>query len=130
MRIAILLLLATLTSNKVIAQTDVNELREKYINNKNALSAILGTWYSGDSLNGKIDFIQESKYFTHIKGIQHGVSHYMFQCDGDSMSVSGTAPNWPPYDCTIFLHSKDTLEIKFYQYFSERTTDIIYQRRR
>ena len=97
---------------------------------KISLSDIIGNWYSTDSSASKISFINISNYFVDIEGINHGVGgNYSFRVYGDSMSVNGTAPNWPPYNCSLRLLKNNHLEIEFYLFLSTVTTKIIYRRR-
>lgn len=92
------------------------------------LTDIIGNWYSTDSYVSKINFINTNNYFVEIDGIKHGVGNYSFRIYGDSISVNGTAANWPPYDCTLRLLNNKELEIEFYQFLSTETTKIIYRR--
>jgi hypothetical protein len=95
-----------------------------------AIKDILGTWVSADSAKVEIEFAKPFEGQIQIKGIKHGVGDYYFLCSKDSLNVNGTAPNWPPYDCTLNLTTKDTLEIYFYQYFYTGYTTAVYTRKR
>jgi hypothetical protein len=96
---------------------------------KISLTDIIGNWYTTDSSASKISFINISNYFVDIEGFNHGVGgNYSFRVYGDSMSVNGTAPNWPPYNCSLRLLKNNHLEIEFYQFLSTVTTKIIYRR--
>jgi hypothetical protein len=96
---------------------------------KISLTDIIGNWYTTDSSASKISFININNYFVDIEGINHGVGgNYSFRVYGDSISVIGTAPNWPPYNCSLRLLKNNHLEIEFYQFLSKVTTKIIYRR--
>ena len=113
----------------IFAQARVYDLKEANRDYKISLTDIIGNWYSVDSPKYKISFKNLNDYFVDIDGIKHGVGNYIFKVDGDSISVNGTAANWPPYDCTLrLLNNKENLEIEFYQFFSRETTKIIYKR--
>lgn len=88
---------------------------------------IVGDWCSHDSSLVKISFVEINNDLVNIEGIKHGVGNYMFQLTGDSISVNGTAANWPPYDCTLSLINSRELEISFYQRF-HTATKVIYKR--
>jgi hypothetical protein len=96
--------------------------------NRISLTEIIGNWYAVDSFGSKISFVNINNYFVDIEGIKHGVGNYSFRIYGDSISVNGTAANWPPYDCTLRLLNNKNLEIEFYQFLSTETTKIIYRR--
>ena len=124
----IFILILIILSQSIIAQSRVDGLRETNKNNKIALKDIVGNWFTADSAHSKISFINNNNYFISIDGIKHGVGDYIFNLANDSISVNGTAPNWPPYDCTLRLLNSELLEIEFYQYFSTVTTKMIYKR--
>lgn len=109
------------------AQVIGHEIKAKDKDVKISLTDIIGDWYTDDSLAYKISFININNYFVDIDGIRHGAGNYSFRIYGDSISVNGTAPNWPPYDCTLKLLNKKCLEIEFYQFFSTETTKVIYR---
>jgi len=96
--------------------------------NRISLTEIIGNWYTIDSFGSKISFVNINNYFVDIEGIKHGVGNYSFRVYGDSISVNGTAANWPPYNCTLRLLTNKNLEIEFYQFLSTETTKIIYRR--
>jgi hypothetical protein len=120
-----LLLLTTLTLS---AQTTPHQTPTPNTHQKISTNAIIGNWYSTDSNAYKISFIQTNNHFVEIDGIRHGVSNYLFTVDGDSMSVKGTASNWPPYDCNLKLLNAKLLEIEFYYLFSTAATKVTYKR--
>lgn len=95
-----------------------------------AIQDILGTWVTADSAKAEIEFVKPYEGHIQIKGIKHGVGDYYFLSSTDSLNVNGTAPNWPPYDCTLNLTSKNTLEIYFYQFFDSGYTTAVYSRKR
>lgn len=114
--------------HSVIAQLKGNEVKAANMDFKISLIEIIGDWYTVDSPLYKISFVKNNNYFVDINGINHGAGNYIFRVLGDSISVNGTAANWPPYDCTLRLLNKNFLEIEFYQYFSTRTTKVRYKR--
>ena len=96
---------------------------------KISLTDLIGNWYTTDSSASMISFINISNYFVDIEGFNHRVGgNYSFRVYGDSMTVNGTAPNWPPYNCSLRLLNNNHLEIEFYQFLSTVTTKIIYRR--
>jgi hypothetical protein len=110
------------------AQISVDSLRKANKEIKIALKELIGNWQYIDSEQAKINFVA-GDFNVHIEGIKHGIGNYRFERDKDSVFVNGTAANWPPYDCTLKLIDKNTLEIKFYQYFSKETFNIIYKKK-
>ena len=110
------------------AQTRGYDITTANKDNKISLTDIIGNWYNVDSSASKISFIKINNYFVDIDGIKHGVGNYSFKVYGDSISVNGTAVNWPPYDCTLRLLNSKDLEIEFYKFSSTKTTKIIYRR--
>ncbi len=112
----------------VTAQIKGHEIKAKNQDVKISLTKIIGDWYTTDTSAYKMSFINSNNYFIDIIGINHRVGNYSFRIYGDSISVNGTAPNWPPYDCTLKLLNNKCLEIAFYQFFSTETTKVIYRR--
>lgn len=110
------------------AQTNLDSLRRANEFVTIPLDDIVGTWYSSDSVHSEIHFIKEGDRSVHIGGIEHGVGSYYFTVENDHINVNGSAANWPPYYCILSLVEKETLEIKFYQYFDEKTHDVIFGR--
>jgi hypothetical protein len=94
-----------------------------------AVDDIIGDWYSTDSTAMKITFNNINDVFVEIDGIQHGVGKYIFSIVEDSISVNGTAANWPPYNCTLKLVNPQFLEINFYYFLSEGTTKTSFNRK-
>ncbi|MBL7765455.1 MAG: hypothetical protein JNJ58_05145 [Chitinophagaceae bacterium] len=123
------ILLLSILCHHTNAQTEVNGLRKAHQQTKIALSDILGKWYTGDSVKSEIEFVKLGYGYVQIEGIKHGVGNYGFILDRDSLYVNGTAPNWPPYDCTLYLINQNVLEIKFYQFFDKGTINVTYRRR-
>lgn len=117
-----------IVNNTMDAQAIGYKIKNENRNNKIALSDIIGNWYAADSSGHKISFVNINNYFVTIEGIKDGVGNYHFMIDGDSVSVNGTAPNWPPYDCTLHLTKNNTLRIEFYQYYFTASTTINYRR--
>lgn len=110
------------------AQVSGHEIKAINKDVKISLSDITGDWFTADSSAFKISFVRINHYLVDINGINHGVGNYSFRVFGDSMSVNGTAPNWPPFDCTLRLLNNKHLEIEFYQFFSTESTKVIYRR--
>jgi hypothetical protein len=92
------------------------------VQKKISVNDIIGDWYRADSTLSKISFNNINDVFVEIEGINHGVGNYSFWIEQDSISVRGSAPNWPPYDCTLKLINAQYLEIEFYQFHSAGTT--------
>jgi hypothetical protein len=122
------ILIFMIISLALLAQTRVYDLKDENKDHKISLSEIIGNWYSVDSPRYKISFTNLNNYIVEINGIKHGVGNYSFIVRDDSISVNGTAANWPPYDCTLRLINRKLLEIEFYYIFSKETTKIIYKR--
>jgi hypothetical protein len=123
-----LIILLMCLSLNVAAQKKGYEIKKNNKAVKISLTDILGNWYALDSPASKISFININNFFVDIDGIKHGVGNYSFRIYGDSISVNGTAANWPPYDCTLKLLKGNFLEIEFYQFLSEGSTKMIYRR--
>lgn len=123
-----LILTLMINSHYSFAQTRVYDIKVANKNLKIAVSDIVGNWCTDDSAQSMICFINDNSYFVHIDGIQHGVGKYYFNIAKDSISVNGTAANWPPYDCTITMLNTNLLQIEFYQFFSKETTKVFYKR--
>ncbi|MFM1932317.1 MAG: hypothetical protein RL226_1620 [Bacteroidota bacterium] len=114
--------------NVTAAQTSSYDIQEKNRDVKVSLSDILGNWQTADSAALAISFVKVNDYYVDIHGINHGAGNYLFRVYGDSISVNGTAPNWPPYDCTLRLLKRNHLEIEFHQFNSNSTTRVVYRR--
>lgn len=112
----------------LLAQTKGYSIKAANKSNKISLTDIIGNWYTVDSSASKISFINSNNYFVEIAGIKHGVGNYGFRVYGDSVSVNGTSPNWPPYDCRLRLINSTHLEIEFYQFFYTEPTKVNYRR--
>lgn len=112
----------------VAPQTRGSEIIEINQDEKISLTDIIGNWFTIDSSASKISMININNYFVEIDGIKHGVGNYSFRIYGDSISVNGSAPNWPPYNCTLKILKGNYLEIEFYQFLSNETTKVIYRR--
>lgn len=123
-----LLVTLMILSHDSFAQTSGLGIKDANKNLKIAVNDIVGNWCTDDSAQSMICFINDNSYFVHIDGIQHGVGKYYFNIAKDSISVNGTAANWPPYDCTITMINTNLLQIEFYQFFSKETTKVIYKR--
>ena len=112
----------------LVGQSRGHDIKAANKGNRISLTEIIGNWYAVDTIGSKISFVNINNYFADIEGIKHGVGNYSFRIYGDSISVNGTAANWPPYDCTLRLLTNKNLEIEFYQFLSTETTKIIYRR--
>lgn len=115
-------------SLNVAAQKKGYEIKTTNKAVKILLTDVIGNWYALDAPASKISFTNINNFFVNIDGIKHGVGNYSFRIYGDSISVNGTAPNWPPYDCTLSLLKGNLLEIEFYQFLSVGSTKMIYRR--
>ena len=124
----IFILLLFFLSKEGKAQLNVDSLLGTIANIKVAISDLKGDWYSSDSAESKINF-KSDNYYVYIEGIRGGVGKYTFMTEKDSVYVRGFSANWPPYDCLLNFIDSNTLEIMFYQYFSEKTMNVIYKRR-
>lgn len=122
------LILLCLSYASLKAQTSPSEARKANEKVKFAASDVLGKWYSSDTINSYIEFVADGDYSIHIEGYRPGVGQYTFVREKDSICANGTAPNWPPYDCTLHLIDSNTLEIMFYQYYYETTNNQIFNR--
>jgi len=110
-------------------QTTEYEIKQINTEAKISLNSIIGNWYTADANASRIRFIKINDYFVDIDGIHHGAGgNYSFRLDGDSVSVNGSAPNWPPYDCTLRLINDSLLEIEFYTLLSPSSTKNLYKR--
>lgn len=87
----------------VITNIDVNALR--------------GYWYTDDSLNISLEFVDTSWYQV-VLDLKDGLHPYYFikdHQDSTKVSSSGYFPNWPPFDCDLLLVNNETLELRFSQ---------------
>lgn len=126
-KFSIALLLLTFCST-VSAQKEKSTKKEAEKISKIALTDILGDWYTSDTIDSKISFIRAGDAEILIEGRREGVSAYRLSVDADSMYVNGSAPNWPPYYCTLLLHDDNLLEIKYFQFSSVEPKSVIYRR--
>jgi hypothetical protein len=126
-KIALFILSFLIFNTDTFAQCNIDSLRKANINTKIALQSLVGVWYTNDSLRNKITFADQG-YQVCIQPVLAGVSNYVFQKDKDSVSVNGTASNWPPYNCILILKDSKTLEIKFFQYFYNEPYNVFFKR--
>ena len=126
-KISLFILSFLIFNADILAQHNIDSLRKANINTKIALQSLIGVWHTDDSLKNKITFADQG-YQVCIQPRLSGVSNYFFLKHEDSVSVNGTAPNWPPYDCILNLKDSKTLEIKFFQYFYTETYDVLFIR--
>lgn len=115
-------------SHTLMAQEKGHVVREANKQLKISLTDIIGNWYSVDSSTSLIRFINHNNSIVEIDGLYDGAGNYSFIVEKDSILVNGTAPNWPPYNCTLRLLKRNHLEIEFYQFFSKESTKIEYRR--
>lgn len=70
---------------------------------------IIGFWESADSNKYRIEFTDEL-WAVKLKANVGVANVYFFSKDSTGMmQLSGWAPNWPPYDCRLYLNTNDTL---------------------
>jgi hypothetical protein len=117
-----------LLNENVCGQSTGIEIRSANVNRKIAVDALLGNWTAIDYPESKISFVNVNNFIVSLEGIQHGIGGYSFMMEQDSISVNGTAPNWPPYNCTLTLIAANELKIDFYQYFTKEATSVVYRR--
>jgi hypothetical protein len=110
-------------------QVKIHEIWDTNTNSRIVLTHVIGDWYSSDSIKSRISFIRNGNSNVFIEGKRDGVNNYHFKLDSDSIYVNGLAANWPPYYCTLYFHTINTLEIKYYQFHSLVTTSVIYKRK-
>ncbi len=118
-----------LCNTNVLCQVGTYEIWKANENKQIALSEIIGNWYATDSIRSKISFVRMGKTIVHIEGKKGGVGGpYSFRVDQNGIFVNGSAANWPPFYCTLFLHDHNILEIKFWNYLGPESTSIVYKR--
>ncbi len=93
----VLALLLFFFNCEIRAQNNIDSLRKENLHRKVPIASLLGVWYSDDTLGSKIEFVIKD-YEVILEPYMVGVSNYIFLMEKDSVSVSGFAPNWPPYD--------------------------------
>lgn len=126
MSCALLLLLSL--SGLMQAQDNPTSVRQANSKVRISVDDVLGKWYSSDTINTFIEFVENGDFEVQIEGYRPGVGQYTFVRSNDSISANGTAPNWPPYDCTIRLLDDSTLMVMFYQYHYKTTRNVIFKR--
>ncbi len=113
------------TKNSVQAQQSVAglvKLHEHVFMDANRLT---GVWESMDSVKNRINII-DSLGMVIITPKVH-INHYSFIKDTEQrVSVRGVAANWPPYDCILHLKDKNTLQISYFRFYDEKTSDVTY----
>ncbi len=109
-------------------QTTGFEIRAANENRKIAVDALQGNWTAIDYPESKISFVNVNNFIVSLEGIQHGIGGYSFMMEQDSISVNGSAPNWPPFNCTLTLIAANELKIDFYQYFTTQATSVVYRK--
>ena len=110
------------------AQGSIDSLRTANEAKMLEVSSLLGKWYTQDSIPSEIEFVKDVHAYLIIKPLLHGVDYYRFILRNDSIGVNGCAANWPPYDCILNLKDSSSLEIYYFQYFSEKPTTVLYKR--
>lgn len=101
---------------KAISQTENDSIyihaRPSYLEAK----LILGFWYSADSINQKVEFVDDG-YQLVLKSAD--INPYYFLKDSNGfVSSSGFFPMWPPPGCDLKLISKDSLSITISPFFT------------
>lgn len=80
---------------------------------------IVGFWESADSNKYRIEFTDE-QWAVKLKADVGVAGGYFFSKDSlGMMQLSGWAPNWPPYDCVLYLTANDTLEVATWCFMCE-----------
>lgn len=83
---------------------------------------IVGFWESADSNKYRIEFIDEH-WAVKLKADVGVAGGYFFSKDALGMiQLKGWAPNWPPFDCTLYLSSSDTLEVSTWCFMCDAIT--------
>jgi hypothetical protein len=94
----------------------LDSLIKSHRNNKISIDQIEGKWLTENSDSGYVEILINSHDIS-IKKIQIGVSFFNFPIHGDSVSSTGFAPCWPPYEGILeFIDSKH-LKLLYYQYY-------------
>jgi len=110
------------------AQDNPNVVRKSNENVRIAIDDLIGKWYSSDTISTFIEFVADGDHSVKMEGYKPGVGQYSFLRTNDSIHANGSAPNWPPFDCTITLIDDATIVLKFYQYFSDTTRNVVFRR--
>ncbi len=80
---------------------------------------IIGFWESVDSNKYRIEFTDE-QWAVKLKANVGVAGGYFFSKDSLGMMLfSGWAPNWPLFDCALYLSSSDTLEVSTWCFMCE-----------
>jgi hypothetical protein len=124
----LILLLAGLSNTS--AQEGMYELLRETEKHKVGLNEILGDWYTMDSTQSKITFIQRDNADVYIEGKRDAVNDYAFRIDGDSVQVMGVAANWPPYYSKLVLREDEVLEIRYFGFSEIDFNKVLYRRRK
>lgn len=111
----------------VFAQGSIESLRQANKNIRVPVSLILGTWVSNDSLQREIEFVDKGGYVDIEPA--NLIHPYSFRKVTDSVSVTGCAMNWPPYDCILNLVDSSTMELWYFTYHSTQPYTVSYIRK-
>jgi hypothetical protein len=117
LRLLSFFLLMALLSSAQAQEQPVEKVQLRYLQ---------GKWLSQDSVQARIDFVQEGEEL-HILPRTY-VHPYTFRIEKDSVSLKGLAMNWPPYYCRIKPIDEQTILIEYLSYISEELCGIIYER--
>ena len=124
-----LILILVAFNTNVFCQVETVETWKRYENTRIELKKIIGAWYATDSIEYAINFISINETIVYIDGIESGVGGpYSFRLDQNGVFVNGSAANWPPYYCTLFLRENNLLEIKYWNFLGPESTSILYKR--
>lgn len=115
----LLILLFLISSITGKAQFGRDSLLNTNLNDRISFNALKGIWYSTDTKAHEVEFVAYGDIVAILQRM-NGTLSYSFQQFGDSVSVWGTMPNWPPFYCILNLLDNKKLEIKFYQYLGSR----------
>lgn len=124
MKRVILFFIAECFSIGLFAQYNADSLEKKYNYVKWPVKKIIGEWVTDDSTCTKIEFIRSGNEIIIVPAFH--VGNYTFQVEGDSISASGFAVNWPPYYCILLNVDTQTLKTIFYDYMGENATQVNY----
>lgn len=130
--VATLSLFYSLNIFEVKAQNDslISEFYSNYrinLENKITLDWIIGTWYSSDYPESKIEFVREGNVVDIFP--QTYMFPYSFNISNNSISASGCAMSWPPFNCILFPIDQNTLRIHYYHLGMEKPLSHTYKKK-
>lgn len=100
------------------AQISMDSVRKIDPNLKVSFDFLIGTWESADSLKNTLQFVANGAYEVIIEP-KTLIHPYAFKRDNDSVSTRGMAMNWPPGDCIIRKIDENSIELLYFDVFSE-----------